>query len=266
MARLRWGRLRWVIAGVVLAVLVAAVIVAWPVVQRYTGAAPPAQFYEKVELDPAPARDYPPVLGVAHNAGNNLGTLATALRYGADVIEIDVISARGQLVAGRDQPWPWLARQLFRGPTLAQAWDRAAAAGIIKLDLMQADRGFLDDLVAFLAPRAGSRRVMISSRDQSALLYLHSRLPGVTLLFSVAGPDAVHQLQSDPALQQAIGGVSVFKGLVDASLVSWVHQHKLLILAWTVNDSQRFNQLVRLGVDGITTANLAILRAVQEKP
>jgi glycerophosphoryl diester phosphodiesterase len=50
---------------------------------------------------------------------------------------------------------------------------------------------------------------------------------------------------------------------VDANLVTWVHQHKLLILAWTVNDSQRLNQLVRLGVDGITTANLAILRALR---
>jgi len=29
---------------------------------------------------------------------------------------------------------------------------------------------------------------------------------------------------------------------------------------WTVNDSEGFNQLVRLGVDGITTDNLAILR------
>ena len=55
-------------------------------------------------------------------------TLAKALRYGADVIEIDVISARGQLVAGRIQPLPQLARQVFRGPTLAEAWDRAAAA------------------------------------------------------------------------------------------------------------------------------------------
>ena len=194
---------------------------------------------------------------------NNLGTLATAERYGADVIEIDVISARGQLVAGRDQPWPWLARQLFRGPTLAEAWDRAAAAGIVKLDLKQTDRGFLDDLVAFVAPRARYRRVMISSSDQGALLYLHSRLPDVTLLFTLAGPDAVHQLQSDPALQKAIGGVSAFQGLVDADLVAWVHRHKLLILAWTVNDSQRLNQLVRLGVDGITTANLAILRVLR---
>jgi glycerophosphoryl diester phosphodiesterase len=262
MARLREGRLRWAIAGVLVVALAAAVILAWPQVRRYTGAAPPAQFYEKAEPDPALAQQCTRVLGVAHNAGNNLGTLATALRYGADVVEIDVISARGQLVAGRDHRPPWLARLLFRGPALIQAWDHAAAAGIVKLDLKQTGRGFLDDLIAFLAPRARSRRVMISSPDQDALLYLHSRLPDVTLLFSVAWPDAARQLKADPALQQAIGGVAVFQGLVDANLVTWVHQHKLLILAWTVNEGQRASQLVRLGVDGITTANLAILRAL----
>jgi hypothetical protein len=76
--------------------LVVAAVVAWPYVQRYTGSAPPPQFYDQVQLEPALARDYPRVLGVAHNAGNNPGTLSTALRYGADVMEIDVISARGQ--------------------------------------------------------------------------------------------------------------------------------------------------------------------------
>ena len=262
MARLRGGRLRWAIAGGLVIVLVTAAVVAWPWVQRYTGSAPPAQFYDQVQLEPALTRDYPRVLGVAHNAGNNLGTLSTALHYGADVVEADVISARGQLVAGRNHWWGWLARQVFRGPTLLQAWDGAAGAGSIKLDLMQTDRGFLDDLVAFLASRAGSRRVMISSRDPGALLYLHRRLPDVTLLFSVAGPDAVHQLKSDSALQRAIGGASAFQGLVDANLVTWMHGHRLVILAWTVNDSERFNQLVRLGVDGITTGNLAILRAL----
>ena len=103
---------------------------------------------------------------------------------------------------------------------------------------------------------------MISSDNQEALLYLHTRLPDVTLLFSVNGPDALHQLQSDPTLQQATSGASVFQGLVNANLVTWAHRHKLLILAWTVNDSQRLNELVRLSVNGITTANLAILRAL----
>jgi len=262
MAWLRGGRLRRVMVGVLVVALVTAAIVAWPYGQRYTGAAPPAQFYQQIQLEPALAQDYAPVLGIAHNAGNNLGTLTTALDYGADVIEIDVICARGQMMAGRDQPWPWLARQLFHGPTPAEAWDHAAAADGVKLDLKQADRGFLDDLVAFLAPRAKSPRVMISSRDEGTLLYLRSRLPDVTLLFSVAGPDAVHQLMSDPMLQKSIGGASVFQGLVDANLVAWMHEHKLPILAWTVNESQRFNQLVRLGVDGLTTANLAILRTL----
>lgn len=243
------------------AVAVVAVIVAWPHAQRYTGAAPPDQFYQKVQLDRALAHDYQRVLGVAHNAGNNLGTLAKALHYGADVIEIDLISARGQLAAGRNQPLPQLARLVFRGPTLTEAWDRASAAEATKLDLKQSDRGFLDDLVAFLK-RAKSRRVMISCPDPGGLEFLHSQLPDVTMLFSVNGPDALHQLQSDSALQKAIGGASVYQGLIDANLVAWMHQHKLLILAWTVNDGQRMNELVRLGVDGITTANLAILKAL----
>src|SRR5689334_25000188 len=113
------GRLRrMMIAGALLAAVVIAVIVAWPHAQRYTGAAPPAQFYQKVQLEPALARDYPRVLGVAHNAGNNLETLATALRYGADVIEIDVISARGRLVAGRARPLPPQAPPAAPGPPL----------------------------------------------------------------------------------------------------------------------------------------------------
>ena len=43
MARWRGSRLRWAIAGLLVVALVAAVVVAWPLIQRYTGAAPPAQ-------------------------------------------------------------------------------------------------------------------------------------------------------------------------------------------------------------------------------
>ncbi len=257
---MRGSRRRWVVTGVVVVVLVAALVVAWPSVRVYTGVAPPRQFYEA--LDPALPPGHSGVLGVAHNAGNNPGTTDAALRSGADVIEIDVISARGQPVAGREQGWRWLAERLFRGPTLAEAWDDAADAGIVKLDLQQNDRPLLDDVVAFVAPRSASRRVMISTRDAAALLYLRPRLPDVTLLFSAAFPDAVERLRSDAALIGAIGGVSAFQGLVDPTLVTWAHQHGLLVLAWTVNDGERLQAIVGMGVDGVTTANLAVLRAL----
>lgn len=187
------------------AALAVAVVVTWPLIRRYTNAAPPAQFYERVQLDPALTQDYANVLGVAHNAGNNPGTLATALRDGADVIEIDVLSARGQLAAGRPQPWSWLAERLFQGPALTEAWNQAAAAEVIKLDLMQTDRKFLAELVTFLTPRSRSRRVMISSRDPGALMYLHRRLPGLTMLFSVAFPDADGITTANLAILRALG-------------------------------------------------------------
>jgi glycerophosphoryl diester phosphodiesterase len=120
----------------------------------------------------------------------------------------------------------------------------------------------LDLLVRFLDERRG-RPVMVSTRDADAIEYLRPRLPAdVTLLFSVAFPPAVTKLRSDPALTHALGGISVFQGLVDADLVRWAHERNLLVVAWTVNDGERLNQLLHLGVDGITTANLAILQAL----
>lgn len=254
------SRRRLVVAGVVAAVVViVAVVIAWPWIRVYTGAAPPDQFYNSL----SPAADAPArhVLGVAHNAGNNAATTATALRYGADVIEIDVIRARGTLAAGRAHGWPWLAERVFRGPTLAEAWRYAAAAKTIKLDLQQNDRALLDSLIGFL--RDVRRPVMVSTRDAAAIKYLRPRLPAdVTLLFSVPFPDAVRTIQSDRVLLRDVGGLSVFHGLVDTDLVRWAHQHHLLVLAWTVNDGTDLDRLLRDGVDGVTTANLAVLQAL----
>jgi len=250
-----------VVAGVVLVALAVAAAALWPSFESYTGAAPPTQFSAPVSLDPAVRSGDPHVLGIAHNAGNNLATLAAAKRAGAGVIEVDVISARGRLVAGREQFWPWLARLVFRGPSLEQAWD-AAGSSAIKLDLKQDDHAFLVQVADFVAKRAGTRPVMISSPDANALLFLHARLPHATLLFTLADPDAVSELHGDPALIHAVGGVSAFQGLVDTDLVHWAHRHGLTVIAWTVTTGQQLNELLRLDVDGITTPNLAVLNAL----
>ena len=254
------SRRRLLIAGLIATTVITAVVIAWPWARIYTGTAPPDQFYRPlsppVEM---PARQ---VLGVAHNAGNHTATTAAALRYGADVIEIDVVEARGRLAAGRAYGWPWLAELVFQGETLADAWRHAAAAKIVQLDLQQTDRSLLDALVRFLDHRAG-RPVVVSTRDASAIVYLRPRLsPAIRLLFSVPFPHAVAKVRHDRALIHAVDGISVFQGLVGTDLVRWAHQRKLLVLAWTVNDARRLDELLRLGVDGITTDNLAILQAL----
>ena len=201
-------------------------------------------------LDQDLLKDYSGVLGVAHNAANRLDTLQVALDHRADVVEADLISVRGELVAGRDQPMSWLTNQIFQGPTLAQVWDAAAPADVLKLDLKRNDDAFLDDLVTFLAPRQGTREVMVATRDRDAIVRLRRDLPEITLLFSIGFPEGVQQLRSDAELQTAIGGVTIFQGLVEPNLVGWLHERDLLVLAWPVNDVQRLNDLVTPGEGG----------------
>jgi hypothetical protein len=256
---MQWRRL--VIAAAITAVVIIAVVLAWPWVRIYTGSAPPDQFYRA--LPSTAAAHGRQVLGVAHNAGNNAATTATALRHGAEVIEIDVVLVRGKLAAGRAHGWWWLAERVFRGESLDRAWHNAAAAKIVKLDLQQNDKALLDALVTFLRQQQPGRPVMVSTRDADAITYLRPRLgSNVTLLFSVPFPDALTRVQTDRALADAIGGISVFQGLVNAGLVTWAHERKLVVVAWTVNDGKRLDQLLHLKVDGITTANLAILQAL----
>jgi hypothetical protein len=244
-----------------LVVLAVAALVGWPHLQRYAGAAPPTQFL--AALDPSPPTPARTVLGVAHNAGNNETTTRAALEHGAAVIEIDVVSVRGEPAAGRVRPWWWLAEHVFRGPSLADAWTYASPARVVKLDLQQNDRALLDQVAAFVASQPTTPSVMISSRDPSALEYLRPRLPRAMLLFSAAFPDAVQRLQSDATLRAAVDGVSAFEGLVTASFVAWAHQQHLIVLACTVNDGRRLGQLLSAGVDGVTTQNLAVLDALR---
>lgn len=103
---------------------------------------------------------------------------------------------------------------------------------------------------------------MVSSPDRAALLRLHDRLPALPLAYSADNPDAVERLESDPALAADVAAISAFHGLVDARLIRWAHARGMQVIAWTVDGGRRLAHLVRVGVDGVTTANLAVLRAL----
>ena len=72
-------------------------------------------------------------------------------------------------------------------------------------------------------------------------------------------PARFRALQADPTLVALVDGVTIRQDLLDEPTVDWLNERGLTALAWTVNDLTRVNELVRLGVDAITTDNLAIM-------
>jgi hypothetical protein len=106
--------------------------------ERITAGRTPREFARR--LDPGLGHGYASAIGVAHNAGDDLGTATEAAAYGADAIEIDVRSDGSELFASHDAPLPGLEDVVFRGPSLQQAWDIAQLRGTVLLHLKGRDR------------------------------------------------------------------------------------------------------------------------------
>ena len=271
-ARSAWGRRLRVAIGVgegiavaaSLAVIGVCVLVLWVLIadpqrgEGWTSGLRPVQYYDELEADLL--ADYASTFAVAHNSGDTVDSTLEALYYGADVIEVDVVALNGRLYAAHDSPPLWIGNNVFRGPLLQRIWIASAGAKAIKLDLKENSPEFLNLLLDFLEDRRGQRLVMIASRDIDLLRTIAEREPSVLRIFSSSSDAQFSRLEEDPAVLEVIHGVSLRHGLIDEERAAWLQQHRLLTIAWTVNDLERMNELVLLGVDAITTDNLAIMR------
>lgn len=206
-----------------------------------------------------------PVLGVAHNAGNRPGPARAAARAGADVLEVDVVLVGDELRAGRPLSMPLISQWLFRGPGLDDVWRRNPEVPLIELDLKDPAPSATQLVAAFLVERRGERPVLVASRSAAQLLELRRRVPDVRLLLSIGTAGELAQVRADPAVLAGVDGVTVSEALLDPETIAWLGADDRLLVAWTVNDRHRAADLVRAGVDAVTTDDLALLRALSDR-
>lgn len=198
------------------------------------------------------------VFGVAHNAGDSPAATSKALAYGAQVVEIDVVSSKGRLRAAHDLPLPSFGAIRLRAPDLEQVWRVASRADAIELDLKQSSPIFLEPLLAFLRTHHGPQMI-VASRRLSTLRTLHKEAPSARRFLSVPTRLALERLKVDPLVPGAVEGVTIRQDLLDARTTRWLKSQHLIVLAWVVDDARRARELIGYGVDGIATNNLAIL-------
>lgn len=254
--RMRWTNLA---AGVI--TIVTAATWLWAVIlrdltQRYTRGERPGQFHGQLDADLLD--DYGLVFVIAHNAGDDADTARTALEHGADAVEIDVIMVGGKLYAAHAIPPKLIGAWLFRGPRLEDAWETISQAAAVALDLKDASPAYENALVTFLADRP-HEQVVLSSRSIESLIRLKDRLPNAHTYLSVPDREAFDRVMTQDDLAHHLDGVSMRYTHITEDIMTVLDSRDQRMIAWTVNDLTRVNELIRLGVDAITSDNLAIL-------
>lgn len=213
---------------------------------------------EAGEHSPPPPGNGEAILVVAHEGGRNPAIARQALTWNADVLEMDAVAFRGQLYISHE---PITAVSAHSTPLVSQVWPIASRARIVELDLKDASPAFNGLLVTFLRAhhRAGTPQVFVSGRNLQSLSAIHAGAPWVFRFWSIGDEDHLDALRQHPAIAASVDGVSIRQNLLDALTVAWLHQHRLLIFAWTVDSAARAHALIQEGVDGITTDEPAIV-------
>ena len=200
---------------------------------------------------------------VAHRAGNSLARLQDAERLGVALVEADIRLWRGRLEVRHLKtvgPLPilwdkWLLANPFSPRLqLRDLLTQARRETQLLLDLKGRNRR-LAELVRDMLP--AGRVVTVCARSR-ALLEPFADLEHVRLFQSVGSRRQLRTLlQTTDGL--ALDGVSIHERLLRPDTVGPLRSIADIVLTWTVNRPARARELVRLGVDGIVTDDVATL-------
>jgi glycerophosphoryl diester phosphodiesterase len=220
----------------------------------------------------------PPVLAVAHRAGNSRAALREAVALRADVIECDVHAHRGRLevrhlkTAG-PLPFLWDRWELVRASSvplwaLRDALDAEARGVTFMLDLKGPRTSAARAVAAALHEGAHHGPVLVCGRFWRTVDLL-GELPYVLPVLSARSRLDLARLRRRLATSRREGqrpspvfGVSVHLGLLEPDVVGELRREVARVMTWPVNDLATLDRVVRLGVNGVITDDAAVLSEV----
>ena len=208
---------------------------------------------------------------IAHGGGNGPEPVREALAASVPFIEVDVWLHRGRLEARHERRVPgplpilyefWYLTPAPRPPyhleDLLLACEGRAS---VLLDLKNGLGKLAPVLRQTLAAFGRGIDVVASSQNWPLLREVKVACPELELYYSIDTPDQFDLFQSVMLHDPLPAGVSCRHTLLDRRTVRDFHDAGLAVAAWTVDDGDRARDLVRWGVDAITTNQVEEIRA-----
>jgi glycerophosphoryl diester phosphodiesterase len=229
----------------------------------------------------------PGVWNIAHRGAsadrpeNTLAAFEEAIRQGADVIEAGVrTSSDGELlvindalldrttnatgpVSGTDYA---RARSLDAGrgeriPTPDEVLELARGRAGVTFDIKVEEA--VEGLVAIVDELEMAESVTFSTFEPEIVERLRELVVVSPVMQVVDSAAAVASLATGHAgTSRAISGIGIPAELVSAELTDRLHRHGFAVFAWTVDDADAMERLVRDGINGILTNRPSVLAGV----
>jgi glycerophosphoryl diester phosphodiesterase len=221
------------------------------------------------------------LLAIAHRAGNHLRLLKRAEEIGADYVEADVRVHRGRLEVRhlktvrwlpllydrwRVGPWRWRI-----GLSIAPGWTnrlvlstllhRLAPQTGLMIDLKGDDETLAPAVLHALHDAGGERPVIVCSQNWRHIDPLLGE-PAVTAVHSIGNARQLQALLARKPFETQ--GISIDSVLLDEEVVRQLHDRAPIVVTWPINRTSLLERVTALGVDGVITDSLSILRRVVE--
>jgi glycerophosphoryl diester phosphodiesterase len=216
--------------------------------------------------------EHRPLVTVAHRAGNQLADLHAALDAGVDMIEADVhlyrrvLEVRHRKALGPHlylEKWYELNRRrsiVLPDPAELLAHVRAVTDGLprLMLDLKGPRLGVAPEVAALLRRSVPDMPVSVCTK-QWRMLEAFDGAPNVRQVMSAANWLQLSRLRARLKGRRA-AGLSIYRNLLTPDIVAELHQATDLVMVWPVDTEEALAHARRLGVSGVISKNLPMLR------
>jgi glycerophosphoryl diester phosphodiesterase len=212
----------------------------------------------------------PPLLTIAHRAGNRLDDLRGALDAGVDLVEADVHLFRGALevrhwnALGRHVVWRhdrllrW--RRDVELPVLADVLAGAGGDHRLMLDLKGPALAVAPRVAALLRELAPGGPLTICTK-QWRMLDAFRGDPHVRLVYSASNRLQLDRLRSRVRRRPGFG-VSIRRRLLTPAVTAELRATAGVVMVWPVDTQDELDHARWLGVTGVISKNLPLLRAL----
>jgi len=213
-----------------------------------------------------------PLITIAHRGGNSRALLQEALDGVVDAVEADLRLDGGRLVARHDRRFPllplyydkWFA-YWSREPQvdLDEILERLKGRASLFVDIKSTSARALAMLLGTLRRRQVVAGTRISGTYWHLLRRLHEEEPELRLHYTIGDLESLDRFQRLLEGGESASGVSIHEALVDEALAARFQARGIEIVAYHVDQLARAQQLREWGVSGITSGDLALLRALK---